>query len=42
MSAFQVFHLIRKGYKGTRQYGGDQGRIINGQKMFVQVISGTA
>jgi len=42
MSACQAFCLIMKGDKGALRYGLNEGRIINGQKVFVQVISGTA
>lgn len=41
MSAFQAFAMIGQGGKGVKGYVLNKGRIINGQKMFVLVITGT-
>ncbi|HMH21852.1 MAG TPA: hypothetical protein VK563_08750 [Puia sp.] len=42
MPAFQAFTMISQGGKRVKGYGLYEGRIINGQKMFVLVIAGTA
>lgn len=42
MSCFQGFYLMRDRDMRTNDDGLNEGWIINGQKMLVQVISGTA
>ena len=41
MSAFQAFTLVRDRFVSADQYGLNEGRMINGQKIFIQVIAGT-
>jgi len=41
MSAFQALTLMRNADMAADQYGLDEGRMINGQKILVQVITRT-
>jgi hypothetical protein len=41
MSAFQALTLMRNTDVAADQHGLDEGRMINGQKILIQIISGT-
>ena len=42
MSAFQTFALMRDRDVTADQYRLDEGRMINGQKILIEIIAGTA
>jgi hypothetical protein len=42
MSAFQAFALMRDRDVTADQYRLDEGRMINGQKVLIEIIAGTA